>query len=311
AAHFKAVVESSHDAIISKDLSGIITSWNAGAEHLFGYSAAEVIGKPVAILATPGRDDEVSDLLRRVRTGAQVDDFETVKERKDGSQVEVSLTMSPMRDRSGRIFGASTIARDISERLRYQEQLRRLAEHDPLTGLRNRRRFERDIDEQVGRARRYGEQATLLVIDLNGFKRINDTFGHRNGDRALKAVSAALKSRLRETDVVARLGGDEFAILLPYSNTEQGTIIAEDLRRTIDECSIDLEGIARVQVTASVGIVQIDGHTESQDEIMAEADRLMYLDKRTTARPSLGEEEALDEAFAVHFGPDGWRTSGR
>jgi len=141
ASHFRSVIESSADAIIGKDLDGVITSWNAGAERLYGYSAAEAIGKPISVLVPPGHEDETPEIIRRVRAGEQVEHYETVRERKDGTQVDVSLTVSAIRDRDGKVTGISSIARDISIRLRYQEQLRALAEQDPLTGLRNRRRF--------------------------------------------------------------------------------------------------------------------------------------------------------------------------
>jgi diguanylate cyclase (GGDEF)-like protein/PAS domain S-box-containing protein len=292
AALFRAVVESSHDAIISKDMDGNILSWNGGAERLYGYAAAEAIGKPITMLVPPGFDDDMPELLRRVRAGEQIDNHETVRERKDGTQVDVALTLSPIRDRDGTVIGASTIARDISVRLRYQEQLRRLAEHDSLTGLRNRRRFERDISEQVGRARRYGELATLLMIDLNGFKRINDTYGHRIGDRVLKTVAAALRSRLRETDVVARVGGDEFAVLMPYASAEQGAIIAGDVREVVKACEVETDDHRVVRVSASVGYVQIDRNSTSDEEVLVEADRLMYEEKaqihRRERAPALG-----------------------
>jgi diguanylate cyclase (GGDEF)-like protein/PAS domain S-box-containing protein len=298
AALFRAVVESSHDAIISKDLDGVILSWNAGAERLYGYSTSEAVGKPINMLVPPGFDDDMPELLRRVRSGEQIDNHETVRERKDGTQVDVALTLSPIRDRDGAVIGASTIARDISVRLRYQEQLRRLAEHDSLTGLRNRRRFERDIAEQVGRARRYGELATLLMIDLNGFKRINDTYGHRIGDRVLKTIAAALKSRLRETDVVARVGGDEFAVLMPYANAEQGAIIACDVAEVVNGCRVETDDHRLVQVSASVGHVQIDAHTTSDEDVMVEADRLMYEEKRTHRTPPIGADAGQPASIA-------------
>jgi diguanylate cyclase (GGDEF)-like protein/PAS domain S-box-containing protein len=284
AALFRAVIESSHDAIVSEDLDGVILSWNSGAETLYGYRATEAVSKSMSMLVPPGRDDEYPDVLRRVRFGEQIDDYETIRERKDGTQVDVSLTVSPIRDRDGTIIGSSTIARDVGVKLRYQEQLRRLAEHDPLTGLRNRRRFERDVTEQVGRARRFGEQATLLIIDINGFKRINDTFGHRAGDRVLKAISTAMTTRLRDTDVVARIGGDEFAVLLPYANAEQGAIIAADLRDAIDTCAVEIDGRMEVRVTACVGLVEIDKNSKSEEDVIVEADRLMYLEKRGDQR---------------------------
>jgi PAS domain S-box-containing protein len=155
ASHFAAVVESSHDAIIGKDLDGVIRSWNEAAQRLYGYSSAEARGRSISMLVPPGQDDELPGILARIRAGERVDDYETVCARKDGTLVDVSLTVSPIRDRSGAVIGASTIARDISVRLRYQEQLRFLAEHDDLTGARNRRRFERELADQVARARRY------------------------------------------------------------------------------------------------------------------------------------------------------------
>lgn len=117
-----AIVESTDDAVLAKDLNGIITSWNQGAEQLFGYTAEEAIGKPVMILIPVDRHDEESTILTRIRGGERVDHYETIRRRKDGSLVEVSLTVSPIRSRDGKIVGASKIARDITERRRAEEQ---------------------------------------------------------------------------------------------------------------------------------------------------------------------------------------------
>jgi PAS domain S-box-containing protein len=117
-----SIIESSDDAIVSKDLNGVIASWNRGAERLFGYTAAEVIGQPITILIPSERREEETEILARIRRGERVDHFETVRRRKDGSLIDVSLTVSPVRDREGRITGASKIARDITERKRAEEQ---------------------------------------------------------------------------------------------------------------------------------------------------------------------------------------------
>jgi diguanylate cyclase (GGDEF)-like protein/PAS domain S-box-containing protein len=275
ASHYAAVVESSHDAIVGKDLEGMITSWNGGAERLYGYRSGETRGKSISILVPAGHDDELPELLMRVRAGERVDDYETVRARKDGTLVDVSLTVSPIRSRDGTVIGASTIARDITARLRYQEQLRFLAEHDSLTGARNRRRFERDLSDQVARARRYGEHASLLVLDIDDFKQINDIYGHRTGDRALKAVAAALMGRLRETDVVARIGGDEFAVLLPYANADQAQMVAGSLQEAIAESGLD----TLVGLSVSIGLALIDGETQTEEAAFARADRAMYQNK--------------------------------
>ena len=117
-----SIVESSDDAIVTKDLNGIIATWNQAAERLFGYKAEEVVGKAVTILIPPGRHDEEPGILDRIRRGERVDHYETVRRRKDGSLVEVSLTVSPVKNAEGRIIGASKIARDIAERRQAQEQ---------------------------------------------------------------------------------------------------------------------------------------------------------------------------------------------
>jgi PAS domain S-box-containing protein len=119
---FAFIVESSDDAIVSKNLDRIITSWNRGAEHLFGYTAEETIGRPITMLIPADQLDEEPGILERIRRGERIDHYETVRRRKDGSLVDISLTVSPVRTPEGKIIGASKIARDISERRRAQEQ---------------------------------------------------------------------------------------------------------------------------------------------------------------------------------------------
>jgi len=121
--HLAAIVESSDDAIISKDLNGIIQSWNRGAERLFGYSAEEVIGQHISMLAAPERVDEIPDILARISRGERVDHFETARKTKDGRILNVALTVSPIRDASGAVIGASKVARDITERRRQEQAL--------------------------------------------------------------------------------------------------------------------------------------------------------------------------------------------
>src|SRR5690606_39230649 len=122
-----AIVESSDDAIVSKDMDGIIMSWNAGAEHIFGYKADEVIGRPITILVPADRQSEETRILSRIRAGQYVHHFDTIRQRKDGSLVHISLSVSPVKDAAGRTVGASKIARDITERKRLEEAQRALS----------------------------------------------------------------------------------------------------------------------------------------------------------------------------------------
>ena len=118
-----AIVESSDDAIISKDVNGIVTSWNKGAERIFGYSAEEMIGKPIAVIAAPDRVDEMPQILERIKRGERIDHYETVRKAKDGRLVSISLTVSPIHDEEGRVVGASKISRDITEQIRIRAEL--------------------------------------------------------------------------------------------------------------------------------------------------------------------------------------------
>jgi PAS domain S-box-containing protein len=126
AQHYAAIIESSTDAILSKDLNGIITSWNRGAQLLFGYTAEEAVGQPVTLLIPVERHDEEPFILGRIRRGESVDHYETVRQTKDGRLLDISLTVSPIKNESGEIIGASKIARDISESKRAQERLKLL-----------------------------------------------------------------------------------------------------------------------------------------------------------------------------------------
>src|SRR5579862_2345142 len=133
AAFLAAIVESSYDAIVSKDLNGIITSWNKGAERIFQYKPSEVIGRPITILIPSEHLPEETHILDRIRHGERVEHFETVRRRKDGSFVDISLTVSPIRDADGKIIGASKVARDITEQREALERLRQREERFRIT----------------------------------------------------------------------------------------------------------------------------------------------------------------------------------
>jgi len=128
--HYAVMVESSDDAIIGKTLDGDITSWNRGAEHIFGYSKEEVIGKPVAILIPGDRQDEEPGILAKIKRGESMDHYETIRRRKDGRLIDISVTVSPIRDRDGKIIGASKVARDITERKRLETEITEISNRE-------------------------------------------------------------------------------------------------------------------------------------------------------------------------------------
>jgi len=173
--HFAAIVESSDDAILSKDLNGVIRSWNQGAESIFGYRAEEVLGKHITILMPPERENEEPAILGRIRRGERIDHYETIRRRKDGTLVDISLTVSPIKDASGNVVGASKIARDISLRKRAHEELR--ATKDQLAQL------NQELEERV-RAR-----TASLTEALAQMEEFSYTVSHD-----LRAPARAMKS---------------------------------------------------------------------------------------------------------------------
>jgi diguanylate cyclase (GGDEF)-like protein/PAS domain S-box-containing protein len=187
----------------------------------------------------------------------------------DGHPVWVSLRATIVRDEDGTPVHVLVQVQDITERRSLEDQLRHLADHDALTGLLNRRGMDRALAQHVALGRRYGAQGALLVLDLDGFKAVNDNLGHAAGDELIVTCARALRSHLRETDVLGRLGGDEFAVLLPAGGEEEALTVAEKI-----------VGIIRAAggVTASVGVTPF-GDEPTPTSAMDRADMAMYAAK--------------------------------
>jgi diguanylate cyclase (GGDEF)-like protein/PAS domain S-box-containing protein len=248
-----------------------------------GYTADELIGQRFGDITHP--EDVTNDAARRQQLlDGEISAFQTEKRYVNaaGETMSALLSISLVRDHHGAPLHFIVQVQDISERKHLEEHLRHLADHDPLTGLRNRRLFEHDLRLQIGRCQRYAEQAALLAIDLDGFKAVNDVHGHKVGDDALKAVARTLTRRLRATDLVARLGGDEFAVLLPHMTADGAQIVVEDLMRVIEACAVDT-GDSVVHLAGSVGYALIDSDTASDEDVLVAADRAMYAVKRARA----------------------------
>jgi diguanylate cyclase (GGDEF)-like protein/PAS domain S-box-containing protein len=272
------VVDSTDDAILTKSQNGTITSWNPGAERLYGYSAEEAIGQSASILVPAHRAREEQQLLRKVFSGGSIDRLETDRLRKDGELIAVSMTIAPVRDASGTIVSAGVIARDMTERRQYEERLRYLVDYDQLTGLYNRRRFEEELKHELARSGRYHAPGAVLNVDLDNFKSNNDSAGHAAGDAVLMTVARVLKRRLRPADVVARLGGDEFAVLLPAVEIAEARRTAQELLDAIHSCR-PMFGGRSFRVTASIGVAAFEPDDATADELLVNANLAMYAAK--------------------------------
>lgn len=227
AQHFAAIVASSDDAIVSKDLEGIIQSWNQGAEHLFGYTAEEIIGQPITVIIPEDRHDEETLILNRVRNGERVAPYETVRRRKDGSMVSISLTVSPIRSLEGRVIGASKIARDISRRKQAEEQQRLLV---------------RELHHRVQNL--FALASSLVSLSARSARTPEELASAASKRlRALERAQALTLPRLDEAgqpDHATTLPDLIHAILLPYEMAAE----AKQRRVTVECPEIGIEGAA-------------------------------------------------------------------
>ncbi len=193
----------------------------------------------------------------------------------DRPDVSLPLLMAAVGISLASLLGALILIWSRNERM---QELQRQAGQDSLTGLKNRRRFEEDLRTELARSRRMGRTGALLMLDLDNFKRVNDSLGHPAGDRLIKEIAAVLRWRARETDVLARLGGDEFAIVLPQCDSEEARVVAEAIATAIREHAPAQED--EPPVTASIGIAMFGADPRTSFEsVIAEADTAMYAAK--------------------------------
>jgi diguanylate cyclase (GGDEF)-like protein/PAS domain S-box-containing protein len=252
-ARMAAIMESSHDAVIATSPEGRVISWNSGAAQMYGYNAAEMEGRSLRVLETPGRRGEIQEVIERLAAGENVVRYETVRVKKDGDTVEVAVSASPIRDEQGVLTGVASIARDISDRRRAEELIAFQAFHDPLTALPNRAFLMERLEFCVGKARRTGKLLALLFLDLDLFKTINDGFGHTAGDAIFQEVARRLSLCVREGDSVARVGGDEFIVLLPeITSADDAIAVARKLLEAVAQPFT--AGGRRVDLTTSIGV---------------------------------------------------------
>ena len=185
----------------------------------------------------------------------------------------------PTRDTAGQITGICGISPEITELKKTQIELERLSQYDDLTGLYNRRHFMSLARQEFGRSRRYGNPLTILMLDVDHFKRINDTHGHPVGDQVLKALGRQIHDGLRSIDIAGRLGGEEFAVMLPETAIGQAIMIAERLRSQIAHAPVTLEDGQRVAYTLSIGIAVLTAEHNDLDRLLYHADQALYAAK--------------------------------
>jgi diguanylate cyclase (GGDEF)-like protein/PAS domain S-box-containing protein len=272
---FRTAFETAGTGMALSALDGRLVRVNAALCQIAARSEGELVGRTLLDISHP----EDRRARERSRGGAVEGDVGDPHERcwlrRDGSTVWVEVQASTLCDGVGRPQYLLWQVGDITARRENEERLRHMAEHDPLTGVFNRRRFEQELDRQISHARRYGMPAALLMIDVDGLKTINDSGGHKAGDAVLVEIGRVLTGRLRQSDVVARIGGDEFAVLLPHANPGDAATVGAAL-------AAGVRGDVRTPagpVTISVGVGELRPGLRSADEALSMADAAMYRSK--------------------------------
>jgi diguanylate cyclase (GGDEF)-like protein/PAS domain S-box-containing protein len=283
------VLDAAASLIVVIDVQGRLVRWNRACEQLLGYTAAELEAPQALLDLVPAAERPSAEAATRLlMAGESPVHAEFHWRTRDGELRLIEWSTTALTGPGGEITYMVGTGIDVTAARRWDEQraaaeerLRHMADHDPLTGLCNRRRFEEELERHIAHGRRYGMSGALLLLDLDDFKQVNDGFGHRAGDRVLTTVGEVLRHRLRESDVVARFGGDEFAVLMPVGGIGEASELADLLA---DAICRDVPSPAG-PLYASVGIALLDESTTS-DEILSEADDAMYADKRAARRPA-------------------------
>jgi diguanylate cyclase (GGDEF)-like protein/PAS domain S-box-containing protein len=271
---FQSAFSSAPIGMALVDMGGQWLQINDALCHITGYSHDELNATTLEAITHPSDAHIAPEALERLVAGEIPSSQIELRYRHAwGHYVWVLLTISIVRNPAGGPLYFINQIQDISQRKQQARHLEYLVDHDFLTGLGNRRWFEQELAREAKRAARYGETAAVLVIDLDHFKDINDTLGHKAGDDLLKGVAGLLKHRTRQTDVLARLSGDEFAILLPQTDAEQAAIMAGEIVRALNRPT-GAFGKETVSITASVGVAIMEGLTDM--EVLAYADLAMY-----------------------------------
>lgn len=265
------VFELSLDLLSVTGKNGLLREINTAWERTLGWSKKELTTKPWIEFVHPDDRDATNNSLTQLQQGNPVIGFENRYMCKDGTAKWLSWNSYPDMQRQ-EILG---VARDITDRKRYEENLRELATTDSLTSLYNRRHFMERALEELTRSKRYNENLSFLVIDIDHFKEVNDSYGHDVGDKVLKQVSELCSRSLRANDFIGRLGGEEFVIALLYTDQVTALLAAERIRQTIAKSKFNISG-AKIQLTISIGTASLANADDTIDTILKSADRALY-----------------------------------
>jgi diguanylate cyclase (GGDEF)-like protein/PAS domain S-box-containing protein len=288
---YRLLVENAWDVVWTAAVNGTVTYVSPAIERLRGVTVEETMTQSLDQFYPPESAESIRKYFRSAlaaaENGTELPPFRLEHEffHKNGSRVAAEMQVIPHLDEDGRVLEVLGVTRDITERKVFEAELRRLAVTDPVTGVWNRRHGEDLLSADLSAAHHDGQALSLLMLDVDNFKAINDTRGHQAGDRVLVEIGRRLGAVCRDTDMVARWGGEEFVILLRDCALQEGVHIAENIRATIADTPFIDAGV----VTVSIGVAEARG----QDDLtswVARADAALYVAKgsgRNTVRAGL------------------------
>lgn len=257
-------------------------SYLQGIEHILGFDESELLGLPRRGTLCDPTNYTAGEVARRTQALEPIERLVVESRSKAGAVVWLSTSARPILDEEGRHLGYRGVDVDITEITLARQALEQMALHDPLTGLANRHKFQDRFHLERLRQVRSGQPLTLLLLDIDHFKQVNDNLGHIVGDTCLKAVAGLLAGNLRSIDLMARFGGEEFVVLLTDTSPETGLLVAEKLRRALENEVIDTGLAAQpgLKITASFGVAAVlPSQTLSLEAAIECADRALYAAK--------------------------------
>ncbi len=276
---YRAIMENIEEGYFEVDLTGSIVFYNAATVSLLGYAQHELLGMDFERFTDEENAAATRQTFQEVyRTGIPARGFELEIIKQDGRRRTVEISVSLIRNPEGKPVGFRGIGRDVTERKHAEMAMNRLAYHDPLTGLPNRRLFSDRLTMAIAQAKRRRQRLALMLIDLDRFKDVNDSLGHHMGDMVLQEVGERLTRYLRKSDTAARIGGDEFTLVLPeMSELKDAEAIARKIMEVFQEplfCSGQ-----QIPVSVSIGIAIYPDDADNADDLTRYADRAMYAAK--------------------------------
>lgn len=281
----EGVIQTSTGLIYVVDQEGYCSFVNDYALELLGYTRAELLKQSFTSLFTPETKGNVLEDLQAVRRGKTFLGRECKIVRKDGNTLWFEYSIAPLIEH-GNVVGAVTTGSDITERKHMEaekenlvQELNELATRDGLTGLYNHRMFYTLLNEEIQRAGRYNRPLSLLMIDIDFFKRVNDTHGHQAGDAILKGLSALLERQARTIDRVCRYGGEEIAVVLLETDADSAPHIAERLRKSVEREPFEIGAGHHVHITISIGVATFPAQADTPATLVSASDRALYLAK--------------------------------